>query len=259
MTVDFREKVAIVTGSTSGLGRAVVIEMANGGLGGAIVVGRDAPRGDAVVAELAALGTRAAFVGVDLAEPGSPSLIAEACDSTFGRVDVLVNAAALTTRNLLVEETVDHFDAVFAVNVRAPFFLMQAVIRLMIRDGIPGSIVNVGSVAGYVGAPELAAYSASKAALMTCTKSTAHAVAEHHIRVNQVNPGWMNTPAENLIQRRFHDAGDDWRERAGESLPFGRLIEPHEVARLIAHLASEEAGIITGGVIDYSQRIVGAP
>lgn len=256
--MSYEQRVAVVSGSTSGLGRAVLQVMAEAGLEGAIVVGRNEQRGQSVVGELEELGTAASFVRVDLTDPGAPNEIVGRCLERHGRVDVLVNAAARTTRNRLVEETVDHFEAMMATNVRAPFFLMQAAVRAMIEAGIPGAIVNVGSVAGYVGAPHLAAYSASKAALKTVTLNAADSLAPHRIRVNQVNPGWMDTPSEDEIQRRFHGATDGWQERAGQQLPFGRLIDPMEVARLIAYVASDAAGLMTGAIIDFDQRVVGA-
>jgi len=120
-----------------------------------------------------------------------------------------------------------------------------------------GTIVNVISVSSHGGAPYLVPYAASKGALATLTRNTANALLTDRIRVNGLNIGWMNTPGEHATQRRFHDAPDDWLERAAERQPFGRLLEPTEVARAIAFLASDESGMMTGSVIDFDQIVVG--
>jgi len=143
------------------------------------------------------------------------------------------------------------------VNVRAPFFLLQRAVTLMRKRNIEGTVVNVISVSSHGGAPYLVPYAASKGALATLTRNTANALLVHRIRVNGLNLGWMNTPGEHATQQRFHDAPDDWLERAVKHQPFGRLLEPVEVARVIAFLASEESGMMTGSVIDFDQIVVG--
>ena len=113
-----------------------------------------------------------------------------------------------------------------AINVRAPFFVLQGAAELMRREGVRGSIVNIGSVCAHGGPTRLLAYSVSKGALAVMTKSAAFSLMRHGIRVNQINPGWMDTESEDLVQRRWHDATDGWLERAEAIQPYGRLIKP---------------------------------
>jgi NAD(P)-dependent dehydrogenase (short-subunit alcohol dehydrogenase family) len=128
----------------------------------------------------------------------------------------------------------------------------------MRRDGVAGSIVNIGSLAAYGNVPILMAYAASKGALVTLTKNVAYTVMRHRIRVNTLNIGWMDTPGEDAIQRNYHGAGDDWLEQAETTQPFGRLLKPEEVARAVAFLASDESGMMTGSIVDFDQSVIGA-
>jgi len=144
------------------------------------------------------------------------------------------------------------------VNVRGPALISQGCASLMRAAGVRGSIVMIGSVAGHGGAPELLPYSSSKSALVALTRNMAYQLMRHGIRVNLLNPGWMNTPAEDIVQRRFHGATDGWLERASADLPFGRLIDTSEIARTVAHLATDESGMLTGACIDYDQSVLGA-
>lgn len=257
MTGRFEGKVALVTGSTQGIGEAVARRLASEGAAGLAVCGRDRKRGERVEAALGEMGADALFVPVELAEADSCRELAEAVDGRFGRVDVLVNAAGLSTRGSIADTTVELWDNLMAVNLRAPFLLMQSVIAAMRREGIAGSIVNVGSVTAYGGEPYLTAYAVTKGGLMTLTRSVAYSVMWDRIRVNQINPGWMDTPGEDVIQRRFHSGGRDWLEAAESARPFGRLIKPDELAAAIAFLASDESGLMTGAIVDFDQSVHG--
>jgi len=254
----FDGRVALITGSTQGLGEATARLMVRRGLAGVLITGRDEHRGERVAAELEGLGCDAVFVPADLADPQAPPRLIGAVDETFGRLDVLVNSAALTDRDSIWDSTTEFFDRMVAVNTRAPLFLMQGAAELMRRKGIAGSMVNVTSISGYGGQPFLTSYCGSKGALAVLTKNVAHALARDRIRVNAVAPGWMATPGEDRIQRQYHGAGDDWLEQAAASKPFGRILEPEEVARVIAFLASDESGMTTGVVLDVDQKIIGA-
>jgi len=258
MRKDFADKVALVTGSTQGLGAAIARQMAARGAAGIVVTGRDRDRGAAAVRELEDLGTRAMFVAADLADPETPALIVSSADDAFGRIDVLVNSAGITDRDTLFDSTPELFDRMIAVNTKAPWFLMQGVVDIMVREAIEGTIVNVLSISSHAGQPYIATYCASKAALGVYTKNTANALAKRRIRVNALNPGWMSTPAEDRIQREYHGAEDGWLERAGASLPFGRLIAPEDAARAVLFLASSESGFMTGAIVDYDQQVIGA-
>ena len=142
--------------------------------------------------------------------------------------------------------------------MRGPFFLMQGVVKALVAAGEPGSIVNVLSMSGHGGQPFLSAYSVSKAALAALTKNAAYGLLRHRIRVNGLNIGWMATPGEDAIMKLRHDAKDGWLDEANASQPFGRLIDPREVAKAVAYLASDESGLMTGSNIDFDQTILGA-
>ncbi len=254
----FDDRVALVTGSTQGLGRSLLLQMAGEGLAGAVVTGRNEARGAAVVDELRSLGCDAVFIAADLDSAEQVELLVAGADDRFGRIDHLANCAAVTERGDVWTTTSHFWDWMMAVNVRAPFLLTQGVARIAVRAERPASVVNIGSVAGYGGPEFITAYSVSKGALTTMTKSLAFQLMRHHIRVVQVNPGWMDTPGEDVIQRRFHDGGDDWLARAEADRPFGRLIKTDELARTLAFVLSDESGMMTGAIIDYDQTILGA-
>ena len=178
-------------------------------------------------------------------------------DATFGRVNVLVNAGAMTDRGTILDTTPDLFDRMFATNVRGPFFLMQNAIKMMIRDGIEGAICNIGSISSLSGQPFINAYCASKGALTTLTANTAFSVMANRIRVNQLNVGWMASDAEQALQVR--ESGDaDWMEKAAAKLPFGRLVDPNEAARAVNFLVSDDAGLMTGAIVNFDQSVWGA-
>ena len=250
-------KIAIVTGGTQGLGEATARLFAERGAAGIVICGRNAAKGEKVQAELEAMGTRARYVKADLGILDEARQVAKAADETFGRVDCLVNVAALTDRGTILDTSPELYERIFAINVRAPFFLMQDVAVIMRRERTQGTIVNILSMSGHGGQPYICAYSGSKAALGALTKNVAYSLMRDRIRVNGLNIGWMNTPGEDAIQKRAHDAPDDWLETAKAGRPFGRLLEPAEVARAIAFLASDESGMMTGSLVDFDQSVLG--
>ncbi len=247
--------VAVVTGSSQGLGEATARLLAARGATGIVITGRNGDRARAVADSLPC---DAVAVTADLADPAGPDTVVAAADEAFGRVDILVNAAALTGRGSVWNTTPDLWDTMLAVNTRAPGLAISAAARIMKREGIEGSIVNVGSVAAHGAQPFLYPYSVSKAGLLALTRNAAFALMRHRIRVNLVQPGWMATPGEHGIQKEFHDAEDDWLAAAAAAQPFGRLIDPDELARAICFLASAESGLMTGAVFDYDQTVTGA-
>jgi NAD(P)-dependent dehydrogenase (short-subunit alcohol dehydrogenase family) len=250
-------KVAIVTGGTQGLGEAIAMLFAHSGVAGIVICGRNAGRGEQVQKVLAALGTDALFIKADLADVDAARSVVKAADQRFGRVDVLVNAAGLTDRGTILDTTQERYDELFNVNVRAPFFLMQESALIMVREKIAGSIINIQSMSAHGGQSFLSAYSTSKGALATLTRNVAHSLVRHRIRVNGLNIGWMHTPGEERVMREYHDAQDGWLDEAVKTRPFGRLIDPQEVARACLYLASGESGLMTGANIDFDQTIVG--
>jgi NAD(P)-dependent dehydrogenase (short-subunit alcohol dehydrogenase family) len=251
-------KAAIVTGASQGLGEAIARELAARGLAGLILTGRNRERGEAVAASLKVTGCDARFHAADLADLAAVKDIVPAAERAFGRLDILVNAAGDTDRGTIFETSPELYERVMAVNLRAPFFLIQDVAELMRRHGIAGSIVNIQSMSAHGGQPFLCAYSVSKGALATLTRNAAYGLLAHRIRVNGLNIGWMATPGEDAVMRRHHGAQDGWLEKAAAGQPFGRLVDPREVARAVAYLASDESGLMTGSNIDFDQTILGA-
>ncbi len=251
-------KIAIVTGGTQGVGEAIARAFAAAGAAGIVICGRNAENGKRVAAGLQQAGTRTVYVKADLGKMRDVRKVAAAADKTFGRVDVLVNAAGITDRGTILDTAPELFDQMFAVNVRAPFFLMQDVVKIMRRENIEGSIINIQSMSAHGGQPFIAAYCASKGALAALTKNTAHALVRARIRVNGLNIGWMDTPGEDRIMKTYHGAKPGWLKQAVKTKPFGRLIDPAEVARACLYLASGESGLMTGSNIDFDQNVMGA-
>lgn len=254
----FDGKVAVITGSTQGLGEATARLFKARDISGLIITGRNVERGKAVAAALNGDGCTAHFIQAELENIDECRRLIAAADEHFGKLHILVNCAALTERGTIWDTTPELFDRMMAINVRAPFFLMQAAIKLMEREGIAGSIVNISSVAAYGSTPMLLPYAGSKGALNVLTKNIAYSVMRRRIRVNTLNLGWMDTPGEDTIQQRYHTDDPNWLEQAEAAQPFGRLLKPDEVARAIAFLASDESGMMTGTIIDFDQSVAGA-
>ena len=256
MTSRLQGKIILTTGGTQGIGEAIALAAAREGAAGVVLCGRQENKGRAVAAQVEALGCAAEYVRADLSLVDDCRSVIRRCDERFGRIDGLVNAAADTNRGTLEETTVEFWDYMFALNVRAPFLLTQDCARIMKRENTAGSIVNILSVVKYCGLANLVAYSTTKGALSTFTKNVANGLRGDRIRVNGIILGWTDTPGEHEIRRK-EGGPDDWLEVAEQTSPFGRLLKPDDVARLCMYLLSDDSGILTGSNIDYSQRVMG--
>ncbi|NAZ35654.1 oxidoreductase [Rubellimicrobium sp. CFH 75288] len=248
----------LVTGAASGIGAAVARQAARSGAGALALVDRDGPGCRRMADELAAF-CRTEAIEADLAQSGQARDAAARALDRLGRLDGLVNAAGLTTRGSVIEGSAGTWDALLAVNARAPFLLMSALLAHLRARGAPGAIVNILSMHAHGGAPDLGPYAASKAALLALTRNVAHAHLRDRIRANGINLGWVATEAEHRMQAETLGQGEDWAERAAARLPLGRLIAPEEVARLVVFLLSDASVPLTGAIIDLEQWIAGAP
>lgn len=257
MNVALTGRVIVVTGAASGIGRAVATHAARSGAESLFLIDRD--KAGLAEAQAEIEGAATAVAVADLGEPGAAARAAAEAVARFGRIDGLVNAAGLTDRASLESATEAEWERLFAVNARAPFFLMQAAIRDMVGRGAAGAIVNILSVNAHCGTPELAVYAATKGALMTLTRNAAHAHLKARIRVNGINLGWARTPAEHRMQAETLGHGPDWAEAAGAGMPLGRLIEPDEVARQAVWFLSDASAPMTGVAVDLDQHVMGAP
>ncbi|MER7680575.1 MULTISPECIES: SDR family oxidoreductase [unclassified Streptomyces] len=245
------DRVVLVNGGSQGVGAGVVRAAVREGATVAFTARRE-ELGERFAAE-----TGATFVRADLADPAQARAGVERVVAAHGRLDCLVNAAGLTSRGTLLDTTPELFDAHVAVNLRAPFFAMQAAVRHLVDRGAPGTVVNVITSSSHGGQPFLAPYVAAKAGLAGLTRNAAHAHRRDRIRINGLNIGWTDTEGEEEIQRTFHGAGDDWREEAARRLPMGRLGQVDEIADFVVFLLSDRSGVVTGSVVDWDQTVFG--
>ena len=249
-------KVILVTGATQGVGESVARAAADSGAAGLVLTGRNQARGDAVAKDISKI-CPAIFVAADLADPDATRRVVAEGAKNFPTIDGLVNAAGLTDRGTIFDTSVELWDLLYAVNVRAPFILTQEIARRLRDKKKPGSIVNIITMSSHGGQPFLTAYSSSKGALATLTKNTANGLRSHRIRVNGLNIGWMDTPGEHAI-KKLEGQPDNWLEIAEKSQPFGRLLKPKDAAVLAVYLLSDASELVTGSVIDVDQNVMGA-
>jgi len=249
-------KVVLINGGTQGVGgasaRAAVREGAQ-----VVVTGRRLDAGKRFAAELEELGGDVRFVQTDMADPQQARRSVTRTVEEFGRIDGLCNAAGITTRGTLLDTTPELFDTHIAVNLRGPFFAMQAAAADMIERGTEGSIVNIISIAEHGGQGYLAPYVAAKAGLAGLTRNSAYAHRWDRIRINGLNIGWTESEGETQTQQQFHQADDGWASEAAKKVPMGKLGQPDEIAEMVVLLLSPRSGVVTGSVIDWDQIVIG--
>lgn len=257
LSEQFKDKIIIVTGSTQGSGAETAKLLAGRGAKGIAICGRNEQKGNKIKDEIKKIGSECIYIKADLENLSDCKRIVAETDKKFKTVDSFINVAAFTERGTILSTTEENYDKNFNINVKAPLFMMQDVIKIMIRDKKKGTIAHVLSMAAYSGMPFLTAYSSSKAALAIMIKNVANSISGHQIRINGVNLGWTDTPAETVIQKKFHNADDDWLKKKEAEVPFKRLNKPLDVARILAFLCSDESGIMTGSIVDFDQTVAG--
>jgi 3-oxoacyl-[acyl-carrier protein] reductase len=237
MRIDLTDQVALVTGSTRGIGREIAATLLGCGASVA-VVGRDAERAAAVAAEL---GAGAKGFGADLAEPAQATALVAAVEEAFGRIDILVNNAGLTRDNVIMRLKDEDWDAVLNANLRGAFATIRAASRGMMKRR-SGRIINIASVVGLMGNKGQANYAASKAGLIGLTKSVAKELASRNVLANVIAPGFIQTDMTAAMTPEAQAA-------ITGSIPLERLGTPADIAGAVAFLASPYAAYITGQVL----------
>jgi NAD(P)-dependent dehydrogenase (short-subunit alcohol dehydrogenase family) len=256
--MELEDHVAIVTGGGRGIGRATAMELAR--LGADIVVAElDRAGAERTAAEITRLGRRAVAVPTDVTKRAALAAMVERARAELGRIDVLVNNAGIYRAAKTLDITEEHWDAVMDINAKAVFFASQAVLPTMIAQK-RGAIVSLASMAGKIGSLTNLPYNASKAAVISMTKSLALAHAADGIRVNCVCPGFVETDMWSVVAREqgalLGMSAEEFTKRRAAQVPLGRMERPEDVANVIAFLASPRAEYLTGQAISVDGGLV---
>jgi NAD(P)-dependent dehydrogenase (short-subunit alcohol dehydrogenase family) len=245
------QKIIIVTGSTTGIGKAIAKRCLEEGAR-VLIHGLEADLGAATVAELDPSGDRTVQHIGDLTAPGEPARTVETAVKHFGKLDAVVNNAALVGSGHLENTDEAAFDHFIAANVKAPLFLIRAAIDHL--EKTRGCVLNIGSVNAPCGEPDLLPYSISKGALMTLTRNLGDTLhRERGVRVNQINPGWILTENERR-RKQEHGLPEDWPRLLGSQFaPSGRIFDPAEIAAAVIYFLGDESGPVSGSVLDIEQ------
>lgn len=244
------DKVVIITGSCTGIGKAIARQCVKEGAR-VVIHGLEQAWGEALIE---ALGAEKSVLHIqDLTERSCPDALVELAVKTFGKLDAVVNNAALVASGNVHTTDEEFFSKILEVNTLAPFRLIQAALKELTAHR--GSVLNIGSVNAWCGEPNLLQYSVSKGALMTMTRNLGDVLMrENGVRVNQINPGWILT--ENEAQRkRDQGLSEDWDTNLPkEYAPSGRILRPEEIAMAVIYWLADESGPISGQVVDLEQH-----
>ena len=256
--MELQGQVAIVTGAGRGIGRATALELAR--LGADIVIAElDAGGADKTAALVKDLGRRAVVVPTDVTKRADLATMVERTRAALGRIDILVNNAGIYRAAATLDVTEEHWDAIMTINAKAVFFATQAVLPMMIAQK-SGSIVSLASMAGKIGSRTNLPYNASKAAVISMTKSLALAHAADGIRVNCVCPGFVETDMWTMVAREqsalLNQTPEEFTRKRQESVPLGRMERPEDVAAVIGFLASPRAAYMTGQALSVDGGLV---
>lgn len=238
MQIDLSNKVAIVTGASRGIGRAIALELAASGARVVVNYRSQQQEADEVVAAIEQAGGTATAVQADVAQPADIERLIKTTQKTYGGLDILINNAGITRDNLLVRMKDDEWDAVFSTNLRSVFQLTKAALKPMMKARW-GRIITITSVVGLTGNAGQANYAAAKAGLIGFTKSVAREMASRGITANAVAPGYVETAITNALS-------DEIKATALTNIPAGRLGQPEDIAKAVVFLVSDAAAYITG-------------
>ncbi len=238
---DLTGQIAIVTGGSRGIGRAIALELGRRGAAVVVNYNQSASAAEAVITELKANGGDGLAVQADVSDPEQVNALFKTVTDTYKRVDILVNNAGITRDNVIMLLKPEDFDAVINTNLRSAWLCAKAASRLMMKQR-SGRIINITSVVGIAGNGGQTNYAASKAGMIGLTKSLAKEIASRGVTVNAVAPGFIATDMT-------AELGEDIMKKAIEAIPLGRQGTPEEVAKAVAFLASADAGYITGQVL----------
>ncbi len=241
-------KIALVTGSSRGIGRAIALELGKKGVNVAVNYAGNEQKAEEVVQELHDLGVKAIKIRANVADEQDVKAMIKEVTKEFGRLDILVNNAGITKDNLLMRMKVEEFDQVIETNLKGAFLCTKAVTRQMMKQRY-GKIINIASIVGVSGNPGQANYVAAKAGLIGLTKSTAKELATRNILVNAVAPGFITTDMTNILTEEQKDA-------ILSQIPLEKLGEPEDIANVVCFLASDDAKYITGQTIHVDGGMV---
>lgn len=244
-----KDKIVLVTGSTTGIGKAIAIKCVAEGAR-VVVHGREEAAGRALVDEIGK--DRAFLILDDLADPDSARRIIEQTLNHYGTLDVIVNNAAYVASSNITNTEMTLLEEVFKVNTFTPFLLIKEALPALTKSH--GAVLNIGSVNAYCGEPNLLAYSMTKGAMMTMTRNLGDSLfRDYGVRVNQINPGWILTEKE-IERKKSHGLSDTWYQDLPDMYaPSGRIIWPEEIANAVIYWISDEGGPITGQVVELEQ------
>ncbi len=245
-----QNKVIIVTGSTTGIGKAIALRCVAEGAR-VVIHGLEKNWGDEIVATI---GHDKAVLHIeDIGDAYAPQHLVDMATKTFGKLDAIVNNAAIVASSNIHTTDPDFLRRIFEVNTFAPFALIKAALPHLSKT--KGCVLNIGSVNAWSGEPNLLAYSMSKGALMTMTRNLGDTLhRENGVRVNQINPGWVLTETE-MIRKREHGLADDWyKDLPSVYAPAGRILLPAEIAAAAIYWLADESGPISGQVADLEQH-----